>query len=391
VAAVLIAGSTPLTAQTEPDPFLDARHRRGPVAVDPELSLVDVGIDTNVFNEVTEPKRDFTASARPAADVWLRMGRVRLDGRAQVAFNFFREYASERSVDTANRAHVEFRTARVSPFATASIVSARDRVSPEIDVRIRRGERTIGGGFDIYVGPRTTLRLATTRFRNEYTDQVASGSFSEALDRTETQVAGALRYRLTPLTTLVGQVERQRNRFDFATTRDADTLTVTPGVEFARAALIAGRSFVGYRRFDFRDPRLTDYRGLVASVELSYVLRGTTQFGFSTDRNVEYSFDIAQPYYLSSGSAVSVTQQVNDRLSVMGQVGRRQLDYRAPLPGLSVAPRVDSLLYLGSTIGIRLSPRTRLDLTAFYQQRTSIQRAREYDGLRVGSAFFYEF
>ena len=38
-----------------------------------------------------------------------------------------------------------------------------------------------------------------------------------------------------------------------------------------------------------------------------------------------------------------------------------------------------------------LSAGTRTEVTAAYQRRSSVQLRREFDGLRVGGAFFYEF
>ena len=48
-----------------PDPFVSARVHIGPFAVNPSISLANVGLDTNVFNEVVDPKKDFTATITP--------------------------------------------------------------------------------------------------------------------------------------------------------------------------------------------------------------------------------------------------------------------------------------------------------------------------------------
>jgi hypothetical protein len=148
---------------------------------------------------------------------------------------------------------------------------------------------------------------------------------------------------------------------------------------------------VGYRNFDFINPALQDYRGLVGSVDLGYVLRGSTQFGFTGDRNVEYSFDLVQPYFVSSGLGLRVTQQITERWSVSGWVARRTLDYQAPLPTAAVPPRTDKVGYLGGTIGSRMSARTRAEVTVSYQKRSSVQVRREFDGVRLGGSLLYEF
>jgi hypothetical protein len=377
--------------QSSPNPFETARHVRGPFAINPSISVVDVGVDTNVFNEVTDPKSDFTAVFRPAADMWLRSGRVGLTARAQVSWNYFQQYASERYAGTDDRVRLEVQGSRVTPFGTASFLSTRDRISADVDARIRRNEWTVGGGADIGLGGKLTARLTANRFEARYNENQGVGTFAAALDRREDSVSGALRYRVTPLTTIVADVTGQVNRFVYETARDADTLTILPGVEFDRLALISGRGYVGYRRFDFIDPTLEDFRGVVAAIDLAYVLRGSTQFGFTADRNVEYSFDLVQPYYVSAGLGVRVTQQITERWNVSGSVSRRSLDYRAPLPAALVPPRTDRVNYFSATLGARVSARTRVEGTAFYQHRSSIQVRRDFDGLRIGGSLIYEF
>jgi hypothetical protein len=373
------------------DEFQSARHRQGPFAIRPQLAIVDVGVDTNVFNTVTDPRSDFTSTLRPAADLWLRTGRWEAAGRTQVGANFFRRYTSERSVDTDNRVRLAGRPARFTPFGTATFLSTRDRISPEIDDRVRRLDRSAAAGIDVKFGSRTTARTSVGRSSTRYNDNVAAASYAEALNRTETVVTAAMRYRLTSLTTLVFQGDKQANHFVHEETRNADTLSVIPGVEFDRGALVSGRGFVGYRRFNFRDPRLRDYGGLAATVDLTYTLQDVTRFGLTADRNVEYSFELEQPYYVSSGLALTITNQASDRWSLFGLVSLRRLDYRQSLPSSRVDPRVDEVAQTRGGIGYRVGPRIRAELTTNYQRRSSPRADRRYDGLRLGSAIFFEF
>ncbi len=353
--------------------------------------MLDFGVDTNVFNDVTDPKTAFTTIIRPAADIWLRAGRVRVAATSQISYNYFQQFSSERYFGTDDRVRLEVRGPRVIPFGTFSFLSTRDRISPEVDARVRRTEWTAGGGADVELGGRLTTRISGNHFETSYNQAAGVGGFAIALDRRENRAAAALRYRLTPLTTLVAGLTRQASRFVYATERDANTLSVLPGVEFNSLALITGTGFVGYRRFDFLDPRLKDFNGMVGSIDLAYVLRGSTRFGLTADRDVENSFELQQPYFVSTGAGFRVTQQVTERWSAMGYVSRRTLDYRAALPLAAVVPRTDRVLYLNGSIGARISARTRTEFSASYQQRSSVQLRREFDGLRIGGALFYEF
>ena len=68
------------TAERPPAPV-----RIGPLDVYPTLALTNFGVDNNVFNEPdqAEPKRDFTMTVTPAADLRMRLGRARADRRRQ--------------------------------------------------------------------------------------------------------------------------------------------------------------------------------------------------------------------------------------------------------------------------------------------------------------------
>lgn len=95
----------PALAQTPgdagPDPST-VRLRIGPLSVSPKFELANLGVDTNVFNEPTdlEPKKDFTLTAAPSADVWLRLGRSWLQANVREDLVWYRRYASERSANS---------------------------------------------------------------------------------------------------------------------------------------------------------------------------------------------------------------------------------------------------------------------------------------------------
>lgn len=387
ILAVIWSGTA--AAQT-PDPFDNARHRRGALAATPELLLLNVGIDSNVFNEALNPRSDFIFTVRPGSDIWLRAGRMRLEGRTQVALNYFAQYETERSADNTNRARLSFRTQRFIPFVQAGFVTARDRLTPEIDVRVRRQEKSVAVGSDVLLGPKTIVRVGYDHFDTNFNDRVAAGAFAASLDRRETAANASVRYRLTPLTTLVFEGERRVNVFDAASERDATGVRATPGVEFSTGALIQGRAVMGYQRFDFDSSSVRDFTGLVASIDLAYAPRPNARIGFTAERNLEYSFDILQPYYVASGIGANVTQQFSERWSGLARVARRRLNYRQALPR-PTDPRIDGVTQLTAGVGFRLGLRSRAEALVALNRRDSLRRDREYTGVRLGSSLIYEF
>jgi hypothetical protein len=64
----------------------------------PSLDLTNLGVDTNVFNELDDPKDDFTVTFGPKAEFWSRLGLAGASyGRRGVDYQYFQEYDSQRS------------------------------------------------------------------------------------------------------------------------------------------------------------------------------------------------------------------------------------------------------------------------------------------------------
>src|SRR5438093_134430 len=106
VCALVMAASCAFAQQDVPDPAAEAKIHLGPLALTPTLSLVNAGVDTNVFNEPPEagPKRDFTISFEPKTDWWLRMGRTWFLGNVAEGLVYYNKYSSERSVNGSYKA-----------------------------------------------------------------------------------------------------------------------------------------------------------------------------------------------------------------------------------------------------------------------------------------------
>src|SRR5205814_1342003 len=114
-------------AQERPDPAEHARIHVGPIAATPTIGLTNFGIDNNVFNEVTAPKRDMTTTVTPKLDAWFRMGRARLSAANRVDLVYFARYGSESSVNTRNLFEVEAPLRTIRPFASVRFTNARER------------------------------------------------------------------------------------------------------------------------------------------------------------------------------------------------------------------------------------------------------------------------
>jgi hypothetical protein len=378
-------------AQQETEPSDRARIRLGSLALLPRVGLTNVGIDTNVFNQLENAKRDFTATVAPQTDFWLRLGKARVSGNAALNYVYFGHYASERAVNTYDRIRVEAPLNRLTAYATTVLVNARERSGYDIDARVRRSERTVSLGVDMRVGRKTAAGIARWRTGVSFgADEVVLGNrVADALDRTADGLRASLWHRLTPLTTLLVEADAQRDRFDVSAGRDADTLRIMSGVDLDPFALISGSARVGYRWHDARSSDAPGFSGLVAATDLSYALLGATRFSIHVERDIAYSFDVAERYYLQTGVSTDVTQKVSPRWDVRTRWAWYRLDYKHVQAHALGAGRRDGVREVGAGVGLSVGPRTRLGVDVNHYNRRSDRSIREFNGLRLNTSVTY--
>ena len=135
-----------------------------------------------------------------------------------------------------------------------------------------------------------------------------------ALDRDSTYYGGGAQVELTPLTTFLVDVEAGEDRFVLSPERDADTYKVMPGFKFKPFALINGELGPRLPRSSRpSSPLVPDYGGVIAQVDLGYTLRAT-RFDGEFNRDITYSFETIEPYYLQTDWGLSVTQKITHGL-----------------------------------------------------------------------------
>ena len=394
LALTLLCFTLPVVAQdSPPDPFKTARMRFGPLALTPTVSVTDVGIDNNVFNEWENPKRDFTATVTPGTAFFLRLGRGRLTGNATLGYVFFEQYASQRGVNGGASVRAELPLIHVRPYLAFSYLNARERPGYEIDARVRHFDRTVTAGVALPLTAGTTIDVSGHTTGISYaSDSVFLGtSLRDAFDGDLQGAAASLQHKLTPLTTVILAADAERARYRFSPIRDSETVRVTAGLDFSPFALVTGSARVGFRRLEMLSPGMPDYRGLVASADLGYTLHGVTHFSVGINRDIFNSIDVQQPYYLQTGLTLTATQHVAGPWDVQARWNGQRLDYRRVMTAGNTTPsgRTDRVTFFGGGMGYRLGHTARLGLNLDAYRRRSPLTTREYTGLKVGSSLTY--
>jgi hypothetical protein len=395
--ASLVGAAPAAFGQTVVDPRTDAQVHLGPLYLTPSVALEEFGVDTNVFNSADE-KRDFTFTLAPHVDAWVPFARrALLTTSVTTDVVYYQTYASERSINPEVRVRGDAFLGRLSPFAETSYLQSRQRPNFEIDVRSRRDERAVRAGINVRLTPKLSVELANRQGDVKYDAGATFNNVSlrETLNRESRLAAVTVRHAVTPLTTLILRAERGSDRFQFSPLRDSTTLRVTPGVEFKPIALVSGSGFVGFRRFTPESASLQPFSGIVANAALSYTLLGSTRFTVTADRDVTYSYERVQPYYVVDGYGLSVRRQIVGRTDVTGGVQRQKYSYRdLLLPGAVSADlnRVDVTRTWSASFGYRVGESARVGFGTLYRERASNSaRFLDYQGLRFISTVDYGF
>jgi hypothetical protein len=375
------------SAQDLPNPEELGRYRLGPIRFTPVVTISQLGVDTNVFNESEDPKEDFTAAFGPKVDFWMRAGRGVISGESGVEYFYFHTYDSQRSFGTVQRVRLDVDAGRLIPFGEARYVNTRQRPGYEIDARARRTEWSGQAGTDLRVGGRSVVRAAVwgEAYRFKSDDTFLDTDLSQELDRDSVATHLAWRQQLTPLTTFVVAAERRWDRFVYSAFRDADSIKVTPGFEFKPFALIDGSLFVGYRQFETLSGDVPDYSGVAASADLGYTLHAT-RFVVRFGRDVTYSFDETEPYYVMTDLSLTVTQRITQHWDVRGSGSRGTLDYQAVA---ITTNHLDRIHQYGFGVGYRLGETARFGVDANHVTRDSDEPGRSYEGWRIGGTIEY--
>jgi len=393
--AILLPVAALAQTQNPPpgEPPQNVRIQLGPLYLNPSLGLTNAGIDNNVFNEPDQqtPESDFTLTVTPATDYWLRFGRSWITGLLKEDLVYYSKFASERSANSSIKMNwlVPFNRFSVTPGV--AFLNTRDRPGYEIDARSQRTELTYAGLVEMRTLAKTYVGVTGERRSVEFDSAAtfAGVNLHDALSRTESRFGATLRHELTPLTSLTFDLTRAQDRFDLSPLRDSDSTLIAGGVKLDPFALIKGWARFGYRDFRPVDRSLPGYQGSTAAVDLTYVALGTTSLGFQLARDVQYSYDIDQPYYIQTGVSGSIQQQIYGPLDAAAHVGAARLDYQNRIGGAPSADRADHVRMFGGGIGYHIGRDVRISFNVDKQTRES--SVSPYHGLRAGVSVIYGY
>ena len=139
---------------------------------------------------------------------------------------------------------------------------------------------------------------------------------------------------------------------------------------------------------------MPDFSGVIAAVDVGYVMHEMTRFGLKVDRNLEYSFQIDRPYYIATSANFDVKQALGPFWDVVGRAGHATLAYETFTldVGNAFGPgERERITTYGVGIGRRLGENVRVGLDVDHGRRSSDAERRAYEGFKVGGSFTYGY
>ena len=341
-------------------PRESAQIEFGPMSLYPSIQIRDAGIDRNVFNDGEHATEDVTFTVVSRALAVMRLGANELMFSTGSDYVWLKDNVSERSNNGVYAARFNLSASRLKPYVGVQWLQTRARSGVEIDTRARRVERMVVAGSAFNLTERSAVTMSVQRDEVNYADNARFRGvrLAEPLSLDRRQYTGGYRYAVTPLTTLFLNGNYHQVVFPDSHVRDLKAYSFTPKVEFAPEAAIRGTFSGGYEVFVPDDPRLEDIRAMVMVGALNWAFGPRTLFDLVLDRNINYSYDDQQPYYLQTGARLTVAQRLVGPVGVQGTAERQHLAYRwrrgvAPAPGVS-PDRVDTYDVLVGGVSVRL-------------------------------------
>ena len=368
------------------------RFQTGNLSWTPVITVRDAGLDTNVYDEPENPRRDHLAIVTPQVDGVFELGTGSLTIAGSADFVYFRRYADERSINGRGSARFEVPLSRIRPFGGIAYQNGRERQNSEIDLRARRTARELTAGIGLSLTSRGSIELSGRRSDSRFEQgEVFRGvELATRFNRDTTGAAARIRYDLSPLTTFTVEGDAARDHYVLSPAFDADNVRANVGFHFSPDAVIKGRAVVGYHKLTSRGPLSAGYDGLITSVEIGYVLLGRTRFDGRILRDTSASLE-AQPFFVQTIYGGEVLHNLFGPVDVIGRVSRERMDYES-MPDRGLVGHTLDLNRVGGAVAIRAAERVRLTLTYEFAERLSGSLPdRSYERKRLFTTVSYGF
>jgi hypothetical protein len=356
----------------------DAAWKWGPFRVQPSLVIANAGIDSNVLYSPTDPIKDFTITAGPAATLYIPFGRrFVLSASGSPQYVWYSKTDRERTWNYYASAAAQLNLKNVFFSLDGTYSDARERWNTEIDLRPRRKQLGYGASMLVKVAWKTSFSLGYRTAKYDYESVVTEGGFNvqERLNRRESYGNLSLFYQVSTLNRFFIDLEYGSYDFQFAeqaALSNSQSEAAYAGFEFSPLGRrLRGRVRIGYKKFDLRNPSLPDYQGLVGDTQISLRLNAPLAIRASYVRDVVFSLWYNNPYFIQSQPGVGASLYVFRflRFDYDYSFGRNR--YSLAGGGGPDVKRLDDYIVHSAGVYFRIAKKTALGFIASWWARNS--------------------
>ena len=370
----------------------------GPFRIQPSLVISNAGIDSNIFYAPSDPVKDFTITAGPAATLYIPIHRkfvLLASGSPQ--YVWYSKTERERTWNYYFNGAAQLSLKNIFFSLEGKYSDARERWNTEIDIRPRRTEKGYGGSVLVKTSWKTSVSLAYRSAIYDYQSVVYEGGFNvqERLNRQESYANVSIFYQASTQRRFFLDFEYGLYEFEFATQAaigDAQSGAAYAGLEFSPLGRrVRGRIRVGYKRYDVRNPEGTDYQGVVGDSQLTVRLAKPILLRGSYVRDVRFSLWYGNAYYIESrpGTGVSIYPFRFLRLDYDYSMGRNR--YPVVGGGGPDVKRLDDFTIHSTAVYFRIKRNVGLGFIASWWARDSNLDAEDDKRTFFGLNLTYEF
>jgi hypothetical protein len=360
-----------------------ARWKIGPFRSNAVFRLGNTGYDSDIFfGQRLIPVPDTTFTAGPELSVYLPLEKGIIFDISEIPqYVFFLQSKTERAWNNAFRGQVHLAFDRLYFLAGGGLINAKERLSTELNLNIRRMENDLGGlaFWQISEGSAVSLQYRATTYEYENPTDVGI-DIRGSLNRKE---------RYINLTAYLMQVSRARIFLDaqygsftsdeiHSSIEDSRSYGIAGGIEFEPPPLdgkiirgLQGRINLGYNRFEILGSHQKVFEGLIGntSVGLNFFKFTTLHGEFA--RNIRFSAFSSLGYYIQTVLGAGLSQALSRKINFTYGISINRNDYvqleDSVSHGLEPEKYINHLLGLDFVLGKNL----RFNLIANYGERNS--------------------
>ena len=370
----------------------------GPFHIQPQLILANAGVDSNVFYSPSDPVKDFTLTAGPAATIYLPIHRkFVLSAYGSPQYVWYSKTDQERTWNYYFNGAAQLSLKNIFFSLEGKYSDARERWSTEIDIRPRRKEMGYGGSVLVKLARKTSFSLAARTVKYDYESVVYGDGWDvrEKLNRQERYANLSFYHQSSSQRRFFLDFEYGEYAFEFgaqAAISDSRSAGAYAGLEFSPLGRrVRGRIRLGYKKFDVLAAGAPDYKGWSEIRQLSIRLAKPFVIRGSYVRDVRFSLWYDNPYYLETRPGVGASVYVLRFLRFDYDYSRGRNEYPLAGGGGPDVKRYDIYAVHRAGVYFRLVKSTALGFIANWWARDSNIDSEDDNRTFFGLNLTYDF